>query len=394
MRSSMNRKEWLKSSGVLFTGGISMTSLGFVPRLRTKFEINRDLRSSQKFVSDLEFQQTLPDDQSIIRLMANENPFGPSDKAKEALIKAVDISYQYAFKELEDFATRIAEEENVDIKNVLITSGSTDVLTAGAIYYTNLGGNMVAGDPSYADMPSFAESMGAEVRWVKLNDEYKLDLKAMEAAVDENTKCVYIVNPNNPTATILDTKELTEFCKRVSKKATIFVDEAYIEYLDDPDGSSMANLVSEGYDIIIARTFSKLYGFAGLRIGYAVSSEENIKMVEENSRGYMGVSTLSISAALAAYKDFDFLNEAKTKTIESKEFLYKTLEDEGYEYIPSSTNFVMFPINMPGRRFEDEIIKRGIAVRSWEFDDKDWCRISIGTMPQMEAFAKAFKQIS
>tara|TARA_R110000868_G_scaffold304437_9_gene565109 strand:+ start:20881 stop:22056 length:1176 start_codon:yes stop_codon:yes gene_type:complete len=391
----MNRKEWIKSGGALLAGGISMATLGFAPKERNIEEIKRNLKSSRKFVSDQDFLKTLPiDEPKIIRLMANENPFGPSPKAKEAFIKALEKGYQYSFREGEAFVDRIAYQENVKVENVLMTAGSSDVLTACGIYYTKMGGNIISGDPSYSDMPSFAEELGAEVRWVPLTSEYKLDLKAMEAKIDENTKLVYLVNPNNPTATILETEELKSFCKRVSKKATVFIDEAYIEYLDDPDTASMISLVGEGYDVIVARTFSKLYGFAGLRMGYAIASKENIEILYNNCRGFMGITGPTIAAADAAYLDMEFLNSAKTKTFESKEYLYKVLEAEGYSYIPSSANFVMFPLNMKGPRFSQEMGKRGVAVRNWQFNDKQWCRVSIGTMPQMEAFAKAFQQIS
>ncbi len=395
MGSVMNRKEWLRSGGALLAGGLSMSTLGFVPKTRSIEEIKRNLKSSRKFVSDAEFVKTLQQDApDFIRLMANENPFGPSPKAKESIVKALEKGYQYPFIEGEAFIERIANQEGVKIENVLITAGSSDILTASGIYYTKIGGNIISADPSYADMPAFAEELGAEVRWVPLTSEYKLDLKAMEAKIDENTKLVYLVNPNNPTATVLDTEELKSFCKRVSKKATVFIDEAYIEYLDDPDGASMISLVREGYDVIVARTFSKLYGFAGLRMGYSVANEENTKILTDHCRGFMGISGPTIAAAAVAYRDFEFLDSAKAKTMASKEYLYKVLEGEGYSYIPSSTNFVMFPINMKGERFSQEMFKRGVAVRNWEFDDQYWCRVSIGTMPQMEAFAKAFKQIS
>lgn len=391
----MNRKEWLKSSGALLAGGLSMATIGFVPKEKSIKEIKNNLKSSRKFVSDHEFSKTLAvDEPDFTRLMANENPFGPSPKAKEALIAAVEKSYQYPFMEGEAFVDQIAGQENLKAENVLITAGSSDILTACGIYYTIMGGNIISPDPSYADMPSYAEELGAEVRWVPLTSEYKLDLKGMEAEIDENTKLVYLVNPNNPTATVLETDELKAFCKRVSEKATVFIDEAYIEYLDDPDKASMASLVAEGYDVIIARTFSKLYGFAGLRMGYAISNDKNIEIITKHCRGFMGITGPTIAAANAAYRDMDFLNSAKVKTLASKEYLYKVLEDEGYSYIPSSANFVMFPINMAGPRFTQEMIKRGVGVRNWQFDGQQWCRVSIGTMLQMETFAKAFQQIS
>lgn len=393
MASSMNRKDWLKSSGLLLAGGLSVLSTGVSARERSVKDISRRLTSSRKFVSDIEFEQLAPGPIKA-RLNANENPFGPSPKAKEALMAAIDSGNRYSFGPLRELGKKITEHEGLTEKQLLFSAGSSPILTAGAIYYAQLGGNIVAGDPSYSDMPSRIEEFGGEVRWVPLTDEYKLDLKAMEAKVDANTKMVYLVNPNNPTATIVDTTELKEFCKRVSKKATIFIDEAYIEYLDDPEAASMISLVKDGYDVIVARTFSKLYGFAGLRVGYMVASEEAIETFDQYTRGAMSISATSSAAALATYLDEDYFSMVKTKTKASKEHLYATLEKEGYEYIPSAANFVMFPINMPGRRFSQEMWKREVGVRFWEFNDQHWCRVSIGTLEDMETFAKAFHQLS
>jgi histidinol-phosphate aminotransferase len=229
---------------------------------------------------------------------------------------------------------------------------------------------------------------------VPLTKEYKLDLDAMEKAVTDSTRLVYICNPNNPTATSVDSNKLKEFCERVSKKTMVFVDEAYIDYLPGSEVHSMVSLVKNGTNIIVARTFSKLHGFAGLRVGYMMAQPELIKAMELYCIGRSGMSATSIKAAIASYDDTEFLAGALQKTLASKDFLYKTLKDEGYEYVPSDANFVLFPIKMEGNRFLGEMFKRGVGVRHWKFNDTDWCRVSIGTMDEMKAFADAFKEIS
>lgn len=391
----MNRKEWLKSSGALLAGGISVLSTGFVPTLKKSRKFGRDITSTRRFISDQEYFQLFPQIKDLkARLMANENPFGPSPKAKEAIRGAIDYSYQYSIGTQEELITKIATHENINPKKIYLSAGSSPVLLAAAIYFSKENSNIITGEPSYADLPSKAEEFGTEVRWVPLTPEYTLDLKAMEAKVDENTSLVYICNPNNPTATVLDTAELKDFCKRVSKKTTVFVDEAYIDYLDNPDEASMISLVSEGYNVIVARTFSKVYGFAGLRVGYMIADEHMIKKLEKYSKGGMSISATSLAAATAAYLDMDYIHEVKTKNNESKDYLYSVLKKEGYTPIPSSANFVMFPIHIEGKRFLQEMLKRGVAVRSWAFNNQDWCRISIGKMNEMEAFAQAFHQIS
>lgn len=385
MASPINRRNWLKAS-TLLTGG-----LAFAPSLWNRLQAS-PVKRKNNINSDAEFLADIPPVLKA-RLSANENPFGPSDKAKLAITAALGSSYQYGFMGNRTLAQKIAAKENFDSKMVMLGAGSTPILHATAIHYSKDGGNIVTGDPSYADLPAHAELLHS--KWVKvpLTADYKLDLDAMEKAVTADTKLVCICNPNNPTGTSLETSKLKAFCERVSKKVPVFVDEAYIDYLPDPQGSSMLPLVKAGNNIIVARTFSKLYGFAGLRIGYAIAPTSILDMLElYNSDA--ALSSLSVGAAIAAYDDQEYLRSAHEKTMVSKEFLYSVLKAEGYEYIPTSANFVMFPIKMDGKRFSEEMFKRGVSIRNWKFNNKDWCRVSIGTMEEMKAFAEAFKQIS
>lgn len=386
MPTLMNRRDWLKT-GAIVTGGLPfLSSFGSYASPRSASNPNRQL-------SDAEFERLAPPDLKA-RLFANENPFGPSEKAKKAIIDNLGTSYQYPFMHFGTLESKVLEYEGLEKGSLLFSSGSSPLLLAAALLFCQSGGNIVTGDPTYDDLPEHAESFGAAWKKIPLTKEYKLDLDAMEKAVDANTKLVYICNPNNPTATAVDTDKLKAFCERVSKKAVIMVDEAYIDYMPDPAAATLIGGVKQGQNLIIARTFSKLYGFAGLRVGYVVAQPDMIKKLDNLSVGAFGLSGPAVHAAIASYQDKEFLRSALAKTIESKEFLYKTLKEEGYEYIPSVTNFVMFPIKMDGERFVQEMMKRGVGIRSWKFNQKEWCRISIGRMDEMQAFAAAFKEIS
>lgn len=395
MAHAMNRKQWLKSTGTLLAGTLGLATMptGMVRGKSLLPKKYRPITSSRRFVSDAEFEKYLAPAELKARLFANENPFGPSESAKQAIRNSIDKSYQYAMRNVGALSQKIADYENITTKQVLPAAGSSPLLLASAVHFSQKG-NIITGEPSYTDLPRSAEEMGAEVRWIPLDDEYKLDLQAMESAVDENTSLVYICNPNNPTATVLDPSELESFCKRVSTKVPVFIDEAYIDYLDEPDQNSMIHLVSEGYDVMIARTFSKLYGFAGLRVGYLVAQEEKIKTLSPYTSGAFSISATSLAAAEATYMEKTYMADVKNQTTDSKAFLMQTLSQEGYSPIPSSANFVLFPIHMDGERFIMEMRKRGVGVRSWAFEGKNWCRVSIGTMEEMEYFADAFKQIS
>lgn len=347
----------------------------------------------RNFVSDADYARKMPPELKA-RLFANENPFGPSDKAKKAVMDALALSYQYPFMYEDELIQKIASHEGLAPEMIQLGAGSTSLLFATAAYFSKGGGNVISGDPSYEDMLERAQEFGC--KWIKvpLTAEYKLDLDAMEKAVNSSTKLVYICNPNNPTGTSLDPAKLKAFCERVSKKTMVFVDEAYIDYLPDPKGASMIGLVKSTANIIVARTFSKLHGFAGLRVGYLLADKSTIKQLDPWCIGRTGLTATSLQAASVSYQDTEFLAGALQKTNASKNFLYKTLKEQGYDHIPSDTNFVLFPINMEGERFTDEMFKRGVGLRQWKFNNKNWCRISIGRMDEMEAFATAFKEIS
>jgi histidinol-phosphate aminotransferase len=289
---------------------------------------------------------------------------------------------------------KIAAFEGIQQSNIMMDAGSSALLLAAAMHYSKGGKNIITGDPSYDDLPTHAKLHGGQWIKVPLTKDYKLDLDAMEAKVDGNTGLVYICNPNNPTATVVDTDKLKAFCERVSKKTMVFVDEAYIDYLPDPQGTTLIGGVKAGQNIIVARTFSKLYGFAGLRCGYIVAQPETIHTLAIYTGGAFNLSATTIAAATAAYQENDYMQGALKKTLASKEYLYSVLKKEGYEYIPSSANFVMFPLKMDGQKFVAEMMKRGVGVRNWKLNGADWCRVSIGRMDEMEAFAEAFKQLS
>ncbi|OLY93840.1 histidinol-phosphate aminotransferase [Cnuella takakiae] len=385
--ATLHRRTLLKKAA-LFTGGYTL-----LPGL-----VQTAAAASVPFVqdpinllSDKAAIETTPPG-IIARLLANENPFGPSDKAKKALHEAISLSYQYPIEAIRSLEQKIQTFEGLQKDQVLLSAGSSPLLLAAALAYGK--GTIVSASPTYEDLLQKAEELGTKVVRVPLTADYQYDLDAMEKAIDQDTSLVYICNPNNPTATVTDAARLKAFCERVSKKTTVFVDEAYIDYLDNPKAVSLMEGLRQGQNIIIARTFSKLYGFAGLRVGYVAGLPATIARLEKYAAGPMSISATSLGAALAAYQDQEFLQDARTKTVASRSFLYETLKAEGYSWLPSAANFVMFPISMEGRKFATEMMKRGVGIRTWKFNSKDWCRVSIGTMEEMQAFAKAFKELA
>ena len=384
----MNRRNWLKTSA-LITGGLTLLNDKIQAGGIAPVNSNAATWTMKEERLIAEFPKVKA------RLFANENPFGPSEKAKKAIQEAIANSYQYPFIQLMELQKKIADFEGMKTEQIMLGAGSSPLLHGAALLFNKPGGNIISGDPTYEDLLEKATALH-NITWIKvpLTSEHKLDLDEMEKRVDDKTTLVYVCNPNNPTGTVVDNAKLKAFCERVSKKVPVFIDEAYIDYMPDPKGTTLIDCVKKGQNVYVARTFSKLYGFAGLRVGYIVGQEASIKSLEPYTAGWGCISATSAQAALATYQDSEFLADAFKKTLASKEYLYSVLKKEGYEYIPSSTNFVMFPLNMDAERFTEEMMKRGVGVRPWKFAGKQWCRVSIGKMEEMEMFAQAFKQVS
>lgn len=384
----MNRRHWMKTSALL-AGGATILP-GFLNRATAGTLTSTSYSST---VREEVLLREFPNPKT--RLFANENPFGPSETARKAIVEAIGKSYQYPFNVLFELRDKIAAYEGVTPEQVMLGAGSSPLLHGTALYMAGKGGNIITGDPTYEDLPEKATALKS-IEWIKvpLTSEYKLDLDEMEKRINDKTVMVYVCNPNNPTGTQVDTAKLKAFCERVSKKVLVFVDEAYIDYTPDPKGMTLVDCVKKGQNVVVARTFSKLYGFAGLRMGYVIGQAAFLKEIEPYTANFVCVSATTGHAALAAYQETEFLKDALKKTIASKEYLYSVLKKEGYTYIPSTTNFVMFPVNMDAVRFTEEMMKRSVGVRPWMFAGKQWCRVSIGTMEEMESFAQAFKQIS
>jgi histidinol-phosphate aminotransferase len=393
MQTNINRRQWLRNSALLTSGlsvlpGIfnALSANYYVPQGTSPYS---DTLSEQDIVTQFSAEKQ----QLKARLFANENPWGPSPAAKKAIADSLATSYQYAFVEEKELSKKVASVEGVQEEQILMAAGSSPLLQAAAIHFSKNGGTILTSGPTYDDLLRKSKAFGANVVEVPLTSDYKYDLDAIEAKIDSKTSLIYIVNPNNPTGTVLDATKLKAFCSRVSAKVPIFIDEAYIDYLEDPKGATLIGNVIKGENIIVARTFSKLYGFAGLRVGYIVAQKSMIDILGKySSEG--AISAPTIAAAMASFKEQPYCGEIIKNTQASKAYLYSVLKAEGYEYIPSSTNFVLFPIKMDGKKFADEMMKRGVGLRYWKMNGKDYCRLSIGRMDEMEAFAKAFKEIS
>lgn len=327
------------------------------------------------------------------RLLANENPFGPSDKARLAIMESVSQGNRYGHGEAADLISMIAKKEGVSEDYVMLGPGSTDLLEKTAITHFIDGGNIVSADPAYMSLIKTAMAFKADWKKVPLTSDWAHDLKGMEEAVDEDTKLIYICNPNNPTGTLTPADDLRSFCKKMADKAPIFVDEAYLEFLEKPMESSMIDLVKEGKNVIISRTFSKIHAMAGLRIGYIVALPSTLEKISSMVRSNMGLCVTSIKGAMASMEDDTFQNNSRLWTKESREIVYAGLDTMGFDFVPSYTSFILFPIEMEGQPFLKKMYAEGIGVRAFEVFGKSYCRVSMGKKEEMQMFLDSLKKV-
>lgn len=386
MTNHFSRRSWLKRS-LAATGGLvagistlshagSYTAFGMKPA-RTPGLID---------YSNMPLQ-----DRSMLkaRLTSNENPWGPSKKAVAAIAEAAAKGNRYPMDTGRKMLEALAAKEGVSVEQVLMAPGSSDILEKTAFMLCGKGGNVISADPSYMSLVKSATALGATWKNIPLRSDYAHDLEAMEKAIDADTKLVYVCNPNNPTGTLTDADELRAFCKRVSAKVPVFIDEAYLEFLDDQGKQSTVGLINEGYDVMVCRTFSKVHGMAGLRLGYAVGKKERIESLQAAARPGMGIAVTTMEGALASLADTEFQNFTRTNNKLNRDYTMQELKKANLQPLPSFTNFILFPIEMPTRVLVDAMMKMGVGMRGFDINGKPYGRVSIGTMDEMKLFAKS-----
>ncbi|MEO1028689.1 MAG: histidinol-phosphate transaminase [Pseudomonadota bacterium] len=330
--------------------------------------------------------------EGVALLSRNENPYGPSKSALKMVEYAASKGAYYTSREAsKTLASLIADRHGVEPEQVVITTGSGEVLCAIALI-AGQKGPIVAPRLFWDTTALYAVRLGAaEVQRVALTPEMDVDLAAIEAAVTENTGLVQLCNPNNPTGIAMPASVIKPAVTRMAQKTTVLVDEAYMELADDPDGTSCIDLVKAGQDVIIARTFSKIYGMAGLRLGYTISSAETAQKIRQTAMSWTPCT--SIAAGIGAYNDDAFLTYSKNKIVEGREMVFATLDTLGLTALPSQTNFVYFKSGMEAKVVQKAMADQNISVRGQYMDYNEWTRVSMGKLEDVERFCKALPAI-
>ena len=366
----MNRRDWLtRTAGAaagLVAGGAAPLAWASGPR---------SLRNAG----------TLEDP---IRLHSNENPFGPSAPAREAMSQAFGAAWHYPSEYYGPLVDRIATHEGVPADHIFLGAGSHEVLRTVGTAFGIAGGHIVAPYPTYEAFGAYARSVGGIVERVPLTADMETDLTGIEAAVTGDTALVFICNPNNPTGRVVPSDELGSVIARLDGQCTVLVDEAYHEYVQHPGYRSCVPLVRDGADVIVSRTFSKIFGLAGLRVGYAIAHPNTVRRLLE-FRNRHSVSSVSVAAALASHGDEAFVEFSRQENAAGRELVYEAARAAGMNFLESEGNYVFVHVAEPVDRFQRRMSDRGILVGRAFPPYVDWARISIGTRAEMERFAAA-----
>ena len=372
-----SRRDWFKSS--IGIGGLMLT-----PSILTAEEIKKYNPRSKS---------------SIVKLSSNENPYGPSERVLNAIKNSFNDACRYPYEFIQELQKTLAKKHDVPIESIVITGGSNEALRITGLAISNKGGNIVAGQPTYLALMNYAEAWGAEIKWVPVDSDKGYDLKKIRESIDKETNMVFIANPNNPTGTLLNANSLADFCEDISKQTLVFCDEAYYDYVNEKDYPSMDYLVRKGENVIISRTFSKVYGMAGLRIGYLVLrpglADDLFGKYSPYGRPNIMAQTnvLAVAAASEALKDTDFYKFSLKKANEEKDKIYKLLDYLDLKYVKSSTNFVFFESKKHIDKLSAEMLEKGVRVGRPFPPFYDWCRISTGTSEEVDIFIDSMLEI-
>lgn len=325
----------------------------------------------------------------VVRLSSNENPYGPSPAAFEAMQRAFGLAWRYPDEAADALVADLAKLHGVPADHIALGNGSSEILQLCAAAFTGPGKPAVMADPTFEAVARHAQSRGAEVVKVPLTPERRHDLGKMLPA---GAGLVYLCNPNNPTASLTPAAEVRAFLERLPAGTAVLVDEAYAHYAESADFEPLVSRVREHPGLIVARTFSKIHGMAGLRCGYAVSRPETIARL----RAHQAWDTLNIMALVAAHAslaDPAHLEKSRQLNRETRAFVRSGLAAMGYEPIPSEANFLMVDLRRDVGPVIEALRAKGVEVGRRFPAMPSHLRVTIGTRPQMERFLVAFRGV-
>lgn len=326
----------------------------------------------------------------LLELDRNENPYGPPESSKKAMVDAIGRGNRYLdAAELNAFRDQIAAREGVQRESVILGFGSSEILWMSAVEFLGSRQVLLLGHPTFELIGRVAEQRGATVERVPVTSEQHDDLARLQEGLKKKPKLVYLCHPNNPCGTMLPAGDLRQFVATASQQAPVLVDEAYLEYADPSMKSSMAHLVRGGHDVVVARTFSKIYGLAGMRMGYAIARPDTVRRLARHR--FSVLNSLAVAAASAALRDMGFTEMARRRNAEGKKIIVEALEAKSIRHIPSVTSFVWFDQSRVPE-LPPKLREANILIPHGRFEG-GWNRVTVGTAEECERFASAIRAL-
>jgi histidinol-phosphate aminotransferase len=328
----------------------------------------------------------------IIKLASNENPLGASPLALQAIGKAAKEAYLYPDDNCFYFRKKLASKLGVDSKNIFVGNGSVEILPLATLAYLDPELSAVCSESAFIWFKIAVRIAAGELIEVPMKN-YTHDLQGMLKAIQPNTRLIYIANPNNPTGTIVTKEEVEEFFRKVPDHVLVIMDEAYYEYIDDPRYPDSFKIFKERKNILILRTFSKIYGLAGVRLGYGIARREIIASLSK-LRISFNVNRLSQIAGTAALDDDQHVRRGKDVNDAGKEFLYEAYRKLGLFYLPTYANFIFVDFARDSQAVFEALQRKGIITRTIkEYGFPHALRITIGTAQQNHKLIRALKSV-
>ena len=329
--------------------------------------------------------------QSAIKLASNENPLGASPEAVKVLKEEAENVFKYPIGHAPELLKGLTEYLHVDQDQLILANGSDEIVLMIAQAYLGTEDEVIINENTFSQYKFCSQLQEAKLNFQPFTDDYEYDLDAYLEKINDKTKICFLCNPNNPTGSWIRQQAMMDFLKKVPSHVMVVVDQAYVEYATDSDFPSLIPEINEFDNLILMRTFSKIYGLAGLRIGYAIASQSIIKNLYKVKQPF-NVNLLAQKAALAALKDDEFM----MKSIETNELgkldLQTFFNDNGIEYLNSQANFLSIKIG-DAATFVEFLEKNGVIIRHLaSFGMEEWVRVTIGTEADNQAFLKLFKE--
>ncbi|MGQ9702870.1 MAG: histidinol-phosphate transaminase [bacterium] len=326
-----------------------------------------------------------------IKLASNENPIGPSKKALNAIIEALGGINRYPDGGGYYLKLKLSKIHKLDMNNIILGNGSNEIIEVAVRTFLRHGEEAIVAYPSFIVYETIVQASGGRVVRVDLKN-FTYDLDSMVKAITPATRLIFIANPNNPTGTIIKNDEFEKFLNLVPENIIIILDEAYYEYVRDKDCHSGTNYLKSNKNLIVIRTFSKIYGLAGLRIGYGLADESLIEDMNKVRQPF-NVNSLAQIAALAALDDKEHIKKSFDNNVIGLNYFYREIKKLGLYMVPSQANFLLVNVGN-GEGVYKKLLSRGIIVRPMNaYDLKEYIRVTVGLPHENEMFIKALSEI-